>query len=67
VLTVAIDKVRDGKGFETYRTYWLVEFSYAGVLVLFAALVVALIVAVALWWREQRLWRDFERKYGARE
>ena len=67
LLTVAISKVRDGRGLETYRTLWLVEFSYVGVLVLFAALIVALFVAVALWWREERQWRDLERKYGARQ
>ena len=67
IVSVAIDKVRSGKGFETYRTVWLVDFSYAGMLVLLAAVFVALLVGSVLWWREERLWRSFERKYGARD
>jgi hypothetical protein len=35
------------------------------VLVLFAAVVAAGVVAVGSWWREERQWRDFERKYAA--
>ena len=64
LLTIAIAKVRSGQGLDTYRTFWLVEFSYVGVLVLFVAIVVALVVSLALWWREERLWRDLEGKYG---
>ena len=63
VITVAVQKVREGRGFETYRTFWLVEFSYVSVLVLFAALLIALPICMWLWWREEREWRDFERKY----
>ena len=66
LLTVAIEKVLEGRGFETYRTFWLVEFSYVGVIVLFAAVVLVFPVCVWLWWREEREWRDFERKYGGR-
>jgi hypothetical protein len=63
---VAAEKVRDGRGFETYRTFWLVEFSYVGVLVLFGAIILVVPVCAWLWWREEREWRDFERKYGVR-
>ena len=65
LIALAIDKVRSGEGFHTYRTVWLVEFSYVGVLVLLAAVVAAAVVASVVWWREERLWRDLERKYGA--
>ena len=70
LLTLAVTKVREGKGFETYRTTWLVEFSYVGVLVLFIAIVVAFLFGVALSrllaWREERKWRAFEKKYESR-
>jgi hypothetical protein len=67
LLTVAVQKVREGRGFETYRTFWLVEFNYIGVLVLFGVLLVVAPVCVWLWWREERQWRDLERKYGVRQ
>ena len=50
LVTLAVTKVREGKGFETYRTTWLVEFSYVGVLVLFIAIVVAFLFGVVLSW-----------------
>jgi TctA family transporter len=65
LLTIAIGKVLSGQGLETYRTVWLVEFNYVALLVLFAALVVAWMVSMVVWWREERQWRDFERKYLA--
>jgi hypothetical protein len=67
LVTTAITKVREGKGLETFYTFWLVEFSYIGFLISIAAIFVALIIAVGFWWREERHWRDFERKYGARK
>ena len=38
ILSVAVDKVTSGRGLETYRTVWLVEFNYISILVLFGAL-----------------------------
>jgi hypothetical protein len=67
LITLAIEKTRAGEGLETYRTFWLVEFNYIGVLIVFAALIVALVIAVALRWREEWLWRDLESKYGAKD
>ena len=67
IISVALDKVASGRGFETYRTVWLVEFSYVGVLILFAAILVALVLAGGMrlheWWQV----RDLERKYGRRD
>lgn len=63
LVALAIEKVRAGRGLETYHTFWLVEFSYVGVLVLFGAIILAVVVASYFWWREERMWRDFERKY----
>ena len=62
----ALAMVRDGRGIETYRTAWLVEFSWIGLLVFIVAAVVALIVGFVLSWREGRQWRALERKYGTR-
>jgi hypothetical protein len=66
-LVTAIEKIRNGQGLETYRTVWLVEFNYVGVVVLFGAIATTLVVALWFRWREEREWRDFERKYGASE
>jgi hypothetical protein len=65
LVMLAVEKIRAGKGFDTYHTFWLVEFSYVGFLILFGAVLLAAIVSLCFWWREERLWRDFERKYGS--
>ena len=67
LLSTAIEKVASGRGLETYRTVWLVEFNYVGVLVLFAFIVLALVVAGGMWAYEWWQWRDLERKYGDKE
>ena len=64
LITRAIDKVLSGQGLETYRTFWLVEFNYVGVLVLFGAVILALIVGTALQIHERWLIRGLEKKYG---
>jgi hypothetical protein len=65
-ISIAIDKVASGNGLETYRTVWLVEFNYVGVLVLFAAVVLALLVGGGMWLHDWWQWRSLEKKYGAR-
>lgn len=67
ILLVALEKVMSGRGLETYHTVWLVEFNYIGVLVLFGAVVAALLVGGALWLHEWWQWRSLERKYSARK
>jgi hypothetical protein len=62
----AIEKVRAGEGLATYRTFWLVEFNYIGVLVLLGAILVALCVGGVLRYLEYREWRNLEKKYGAK-
>lgn len=61
----AVAMIRDGRGIETYKTFWGVEFSWIGVLVGIGASVLALVVAVFFRWREERQWRALEKKYGA--
>jgi hypothetical protein len=64
MLSTAIQMVASGRGLETYRTFWLVEFNWVGFLVLCAAVLVALLVAAGLRLREHMQWRSLERKYG---
>ena len=64
LLTRAVDKVLSGQGLETYRTFWLVEFNYVGVLVLFGVIVLVLVIGTALQLHERWLIRDLEEKYG---
>jgi hypothetical protein len=54
--------VLDGRGLETYRTPWLVEFNWIGLLIFLVAAPVALAVALVFRWREERQWRQVERK-----
>lgn len=63
----ALAMVRDGLGIETYRTFFLVEFSWVGVLVFIGVAVVALLIGALVRWREQLQWRALERKYGVRD
>lgn len=63
----AIDKVASGQGAQTYRTFWLVEFSYVGLIVLVGVVIVALIVGTIDEVRERWQIRDLEKKYGTRE
>lgn len=61
----ALAMVRDGRGMETYRTFFLVEFNWIGVLAFAGSAIVALLVAAVIRWREQQQWRALERKHGA--
>lgn len=67
MIFIAIDRVSSGRGLETYKTFWLVEFNWIGFLILLAAISVALLVALGFRIREYLFWRSLERKYGARE
>ena len=67
IISVAYEKVMSGQGLDTYRTVWLVEFNYIGVLVLFAVALVAILIGGALWLHEWWQWRSLERKYGNRQ
>jgi len=59
--------VLDGRGAETYRTVWFVEFSWIGLLICLVVSALALVVALIFRWREERQWRQLERKYGVRD
>lgn len=64
IVTTAIEKVASGQGHLAYRTVWLYEFTYSGVLILIAAAALAMLVGAGFGLREWWLWRDLERKYG---
>jgi hypothetical protein len=63
----ALKMVLDGRGAETYRSFWFVEFSWIGLLILFGVAALALGVALVIRWREEWQWRQLERKYGVRD
>lgn len=63
MLSTAVQMLASGRGLETYRTFWLVEFNWLGFLVSCAAIVIALVVAAFLRLREYLQWRSLERKY----
>ncbi len=67
LISDAIDKVVSGRGLETYRTFWLVEFNYVGVLVMLGCVVLALLMAGGMWAYEWWQWRDLKRKYSGTE
>ncbi|MGB4065084.1 MAG: hypothetical protein WBK19_14765 [Azonexus sp.] len=64
MITTAIEMVRSGRGLETYRTFWLVEFNWLSFLVLVAGTVLALVVAGLMRFWEFLQWRSLEKKYG---
>jgi uncharacterized membrane protein len=65
---VAINMVRSGRGQETYRTWWLVEYDWNGFLVLIVGSVLALLVGLGVAYlsrrREQREERELFEQYG---
>jgi hypothetical protein len=66
LVMLAIEKVIAGQGMQTYRTVWLVEFNFIGLLTLFVAVLTALFAVFIFWWYEERQWREFEQKYAAK-
>lgn len=67
MISKAINMVRAGRGLETYRTFWLVEFNWLGFLILLGALVVALVIGLVFRYREYLLWRSLEKKYTSKK
>lgn len=65
MLLKAVQMVGTGRGLETYRSFWLVEFNWIGFLVLCGALVLALGLAFFVRMKEYLQWRSLEKKYGS--
>lgn len=64
MISLAISKVASGRGLETFRTVWLVEFNYIGFLVTLVGVVVALLIAASFWLRDWLQWRKLGKKYS---
>lgn len=64
MILTAIEKVRAGKGLDTYRTHWLVEFNWIGFLVFMVAVIVALAVGAFLRLKERREIQQLQAKYS---
>jgi hypothetical protein len=65
MIFTAVQMVRSGRGLETYRTFWLVEFNWLSFLILLGAILVALTVALTFRVREHLSWRSLEKKYAS--
>lgn len=64
MILIAIEKVGAGRGLETYRTHWLVEFNWIGFLVFVAAAVVALGIGLLMRLKERREIHQLQAKYS---
>lgn len=64
MILIAIDKVQTGRGLDTYRTYWLVEFNWIGFFVFLIAAIVALAVGLFFRYKEWREIRQLQELYS---
>lgn len=64
MVLIAIEKVRSGRGLDTYRTHWLVEFNWIGFLAFLATVAVALGIGSFFRYKEWREVRKFQDKYS---
>ena len=67
LVTLAVQKVISGHGLDTYRTVWLVEFNYVGLLVMFGAVLVVALIGGGFKLHEYFQFRALEKKYGIRD
>ncbi len=63
----AVEMVRNGRGGETYRTFWLVEYDWFGFLAVLIGVVVALVIAGVFQLRERAELRQLEKKYQSND
>jgi hypothetical protein len=63
----AINMVIAGKGLETYRTFWLVQFNWYGFLAFIMACAIAIAICLWLRWHEHMQWKSLQKKYGRRK
>jgi uncharacterized membrane protein len=66
MVVTGVEKVNTGRGLDTFRTAWLVEFNWVGFLVLISAVIVALIGGGYLRYLEWREVRELRRRYGGK-
>ena len=63
MVLLAIEKVQTGRGLETYRTHWLVEFNWVGFLVFLGVAAVAITMGAFFRLKEWREIRKLHAKY----
>lgn len=63
MISIAVERVQAGRGVETYRTHWLVEFNWIGFLVFVAITAVTLFVGLLFRLKEWREIRELQTKY----
>jgi uncharacterized membrane protein len=61
----AIQMVQAGRGSETFRTFWLIEFNWIGFLTLIAGVVVAILIGLVLQLSGHLETRKLMKKYPA--
>lgn len=66
MLVIAIKKVLDWRGMDTFLTFWLVQDDWLGFLTFFICTTVALMFGLIWRWiynrREVKMWKQLERK-----
>lgn len=66
MIFIAIEEVQAGRGLDTYRTHWLVQFSWIGFLVFVAAVILALTVGWFFRYKEFREIKDLQDRYSGK-
>lgn len=64
MVVVAIAKVLNGQGLDTFRTHWLVESNWVGFLVFLVAVAVALAIGLFFRYKEGREIRKLKVRYS---
>lgn len=64
---IAWEKMQSGRGWETYRTSWLVDFNWVGLLALFLGLGLALFVGLVFRLKEWLEIKALKEKYGEKQ
>jgi len=65
MVVIAITKVRDGRGADTYHTFWLVQDDWFGFLIFIAFTFFAVMLGLVFRWiyhrREAKMWRQIKK------
>ena len=67
MIFIAIEKIRAGRGLDTYRTHWLVEFNWIGFLVFIFATILALLIGLFFRYREFREIKNLQERYSDKQ
>ena len=67
MIFIAIEKIRAGRGLDTYRTHWLVEFNWIGFLVFIFATILALLIGLFFRYREFSEIKNLQERYSDKQ